>query len=163
MMTTKMIIMKNDWNFLWPNAKWLRLHIESAPYASVDFKRDDLNHSAHTHTFQHISPLIRWDSTLLFGCSRAFFLVFILNARKDYLKALHFCSFVIASQFACHTSECGIKRRVQYGMIQFQVSALWSFSLHAFLYIIVLGARTHNIPPILFVNLNMTSALYTRC
>lgn len=134
-----MIIMKNDWNFLWFN------EIDCVSLCICILNRcetiaENISESRtkqRTRASSIISltycanawfrmPLIRWESTACF-----FFLFFVLAffvwLSWECVKAietLHFCPF-------CY---CIAIRLPYVDMIQFQVSALWSFSLHAFFY-----------------------------
>lgn len=88
-------------------------------------------------TFQHcliLSPLIRWDSTLFWMPARFFIPSLQYRVRKGNWSTsfLQFCY--------CIAIRLPYLYDVEY-MIQFQVSALWSFSLHAFFY--MLCTHTH--------------------
>lgn len=161
-----MIIMKNDWNFLWSNENDCVCILNQRYTHELKSKRDVLHHCAYIPATlgSFVFDQMRFDTAVWMPAC-----VFI----HSYLKALHFCSFVIASLFACHIRVCvwnKLYSTVLYDsvssvgiMIFFTACILLCYAVLVLTNRHTLSTAQHNIPPILFVNLNMTSALYTRC
>lgn len=88
-------------NFLWSKQKWLRLHIESALYDFVKSEKEIMyNIPALLDSFAFNK--MRFDTAVWMPVRFFLFIFFYIECVQTQLKALHFCSFVIASLFVCH-------------------------------------------------------------
>lgn len=117
-------------NFLWSKQKWLRLHIESALYDFVKSEKEIMyNIPALLDSFAFNK--MRFDTAVWMPVRFFYSFSFILSAYG--LNWRHFIfAVLLLHRYSFAIFVCTVKHHV----IQFQVSALWSFSLHAFFYIL---------------------------